>query len=1019
MLSPILLTKFVITKISQISGFLLISSLRQLYVTTLDGRLSTIDLTEGLIQWSIRTEPGDLISSSIHRLELTNNGKYVRMIPSLSGGIYKFDGDSIEAIPVTAEDLLKSSFKYTDEMVISGGKELRSYGINSRTGRIIYECSLNGCKSQNLTDSAEEPSESQPDEMLDDILVVRRQTQTVRAIEPRSGSERWNFSIGHHELEMLPNDNCQSQGSKNDEIESHILDFELRVIIPDGLVCAYSKKSPNEILWQQKFDAPIVSIYRMDSNNKLYSVDLFNNVKWLWEDKDFFKPSVDSKLSPSVYLGMFQQQLYIQESNNMKATLEHHKQLDHNLITDEAQLPKIPFKPYPATRLIEGSALPPSNNGQSQDLINIDVELNAQSVLYASQYADGNGVFLYTESDYNNSIQCGKKTRSTKVSVEEFDNITFNNHGILGRSSSLWDYWKEISVIALTTAIVINIMLNNRKRQGAEVVYVTVPFGKEAIDYDEEHQNRIEEELFQAKVRSQSESNTKEAHYISRFLTDFDLVQCLGKGGFGVVFEVKNKLDDCHYAIKRILLPSKKESRERVMREVKTLANCEHKNIVRYFHAWVEQPPKGWQEQEDKNLLTRDICSTSITIDSPSPTQESKAFTVHNEKSEFSVFKINTNNFTNNRFDDTSSFIQFQAASQDISNEQSENVDEEDESFEIEFKEPTQDLILESQNEESHVVSFQTSDKDSLSISGTHPRSKKKSHKRQLSLDLTSLTESKLKKTNLASNGSPCKMYLYIQMQLCMKNSLKDWLRENDLQMRTGKKIYEIWNQIIEAVHYVHLKGLIHRDLKPGNIFFSLDQEVKIGDFGLVAEGNWGAIERVGDTDQIVSSSSNSSASVGALDFSQKKHTQRVGTSLYMSPEQSNGLNYNYKVDIFSLGLILFELLSFFKTESERYRVLLDIRKDVFPSEFIEKNKQEVRREMRLRRSYLTLEFFQYELLQLMLSKRPEERPTTFGILSRPPLNKSDKSDDRWQFELPSRRLDSQSSHSSLEKQLI
>lgn len=48
-----------------------------------------------------------------------------------------------------------------------------------------------------------------------------------------------------------------------------------------------------------------------------------------------------------------------------------------------------------------------------------------------------------------------------------------------------------------------------------------------------------------------------------------------------MVFEAKNKLDDCKYAIKRIILPSKQESRERVMREVKTLANCEHKNIVR------------------------------------------------------------------------------------------------------------------------------------------------------------------------------------------------------------------------------------------------------------------------------------------------------------------------------------------------------------------------------------------------------------------------------------------------------
>lgn len=91
-------------------------------------------------------------------------------------------------------------------------------------------------------------------------------------------------------------------------------------------------------------------------------------------------------------------------------------------------------------------------------------------------------------------------------------------------------------------------------------------------------------------IRSISESNASENDqdlgYKSRFQTDFDMLQCLGKGGFGVVFEVKNKIDDCKYAIKRIVLPKSKQSRERVMREVKTLANCEHSNIVRYFQAW-------------------------------------------------------------------------------------------------------------------------------------------------------------------------------------------------------------------------------------------------------------------------------------------------------------------------------------------------------------------------------------------------------------------------------------------------
>lgn len=42
------------------------------------------------------------------------------MIPSLSGGLYKFDGESIEPVPVTADSLLSSSYRYSDDLVMAG-----------------------------------------------------------------------------------------------------------------------------------------------------------------------------------------------------------------------------------------------------------------------------------------------------------------------------------------------------------------------------------------------------------------------------------------------------------------------------------------------------------------------------------------------------------------------------------------------------------------------------------------------------------------------------------------------------------------------------------------------------------------------------------------------------------------------------------------------------------------------------------------------------------------------------------
>lgn len=45
--------------------------------------------------------------------------------------------------------------------------------------------------------------------------------------------------------------------------------------------------------------------------------------------------------------------------------------------------------------------------------------------------------------------------------------------------------------------------------------------------------------------------------FTSRFLSDYEPVDCLGKGGYGIVFEAKNKVDECNYAIKRITLPNR------------------------------------------------------------------------------------------------------------------------------------------------------------------------------------------------------------------------------------------------------------------------------------------------------------------------------------------------------------------------------------------------------------------------------------------------------------------------------
>lgn len=66
---------------------------------------------------------------------------------------------------------------------------------------------------------------------------------------------------------------------------------------------------------------------------------------------------------------------------------------------------------------------------------------------------------------------------------------------------------------------------------------------------------------------------TVQPTYTSRYQSDFKHVQCLGKGGFGVVFHAQNLLDECEYAIKRITLPNRYVWYYNILTETKLMKN--------------------------------------------------------------------------------------------------------------------------------------------------------------------------------------------------------------------------------------------------------------------------------------------------------------------------------------------------------------------------------------------------------------------------------------------------------------
>ncbi|XP_059215936.1 interferon-induced, double-stranded RNA-activated protein kinase [Centropristis striata] len=179
--------------------------------------------------------------------------------------------------------------------------------------------------------------------------------------------------------------------------------------------------------------------------------------------------------------------------------------------------------------------------------------------------------------------------------------------------------------------------------------------------------------------------------------------------------------------------------------------------------------------------------------------------------------------------------------------------------------------------------------------------------------------------------------YLYIQMELCDTKTLKKWIDEKNTETVPDPKRREeslsIAQQIVSGVVYIHSKKHIHRDLKPDNILFGVDREVKIGDFGLVTRDD------NDDDDDLM------------------ERTGNEGTTSYMAPEQKREKTYDRKVDIFAMGLIYFELLWKLSTGHERVVVWEDARSQKFPEEFSQTFPQED------------------EIIKSMVHDKPEERP--------------------------------------------
>jgi eukaryotic-like serine/threonine-protein kinase len=122
----------------------------------------------------------------------------------------------------------------------------------------------------------------------------------------------------------------------------------------------------------------------------------------------------------------------------------------------------------------------------------------------------------------------------------------------------------------------------------------------------------------------------------------------------------------------------------------------------------------------------------------------------------------------------------------------------------------------------------------------------------------------------------------FIVMEYVDGRLLKDILAEGPLESAEALRIVD---QVLTALEYSHRAGVVHRDIKPGNIMIANNGQVKVMDFGIA---------------RAISESSATIAETSAI----------VGTAQYFSPEQARGESVDARTDLYSTGVVLFELLT-------------------------------------------------------------------------------------------------------------
>lgn len=384
-----------------------------------------------------------------------------------------------------------------------------------------------------------------------------------------------------------------------------------------------------------------------------------------------------------------------------------------------------------------------------------------------------------------------------------------------------------------------------------------------------------------------------------------------------------------------------------------------HPHVTRYYAAWIEDAsPKSLEESLSE--FTSSVASATEVSEVSTPTKRTQAHS----------FSLSFGPSKDSDFDDVD-----QAEENDFLSHVGFEADESD----------GEDRSTNLSSEDENVASSSGSSEASEADHAAPRRSTGISRSRDSAAgtrDMPSINRSNKEQGNRSTSTVLKPRWLYIQMELVDNMTLREVVERGPLVI---DDCWRFLRQILNALVHIHNLGIVHRDLKPSNILMS-GADIKIGDFGLATTletvpaataSGAGGYSMTASSGFLTAagaqrpSSSSGVPSAGSADGGGEDMTGEVGTVLYAAPEivkQHRSARYGYKVDMYSLGIIFFEMVAsgrVYTTGMERVHLLRALRlpkmelPSCWPPAFVKEK----------------------EVVIWLVNHKPEERPTSLQLL--------------------------------------